>query len=277
MIKLKIDKDLKNDLEKIAEDRFNTPEGILRIGLVLYLQYLNRTDISEELKGENAIDRTEKIIKELAEEYNASIDYIVFCCIDAYRAKVLNMGPKRRLQLSKRNEVLVFIDDIYKGKFICFYSEKSSLDNLQKTFKLKMEENRIKRMEELELYIINAKNKLNKVEKEYELLKKDYSEANKKYSRISGEHQALSVFSIIKLTAKQRINHKEKIDRKNRELAEMAKLTTELDDELKLKSSQLNEIKSDLEYMINCKNKEDIPSAAFIEKYKPIKEGVVNE
>ncbi len=278
MIKLKIDKNLKKDLEQIAEDEFSTPEGVLRRGLIVYMKYLKRIDISNALKCKNSMDKVEKFIKELAEEHNASIDDIVFYCIDAYRDKVLNIGLNQRLKLSGRDEVLICIDDFYRGKMIGLYNkEENPQGKLTELLKLKAEEYKIERMEELELYITNAKIKLKKVEGEYEQLKKDCKAANIEYTKITGEYTALKALSIIKLTAKQRLEHKAKLESKRGEFYDISSKTTILEARLESKKSELLETQQDIGYMISCKEKEEIPSSAFIGKYSPTKEGVINE
>lgn len=260
---LKVSKDLKRDLEQIAEQEFSTPEGVLRRGLIIYLMYLKHTDISQTLKGKKGIEEAEQIIINLSEEYNNSIDDIIFACIDAYRCKVIGMSIDDRLSLSNREYIYLFIDDFMRGKILGIYKEEYKSIELSRAFAIEREKNRIEQEKELELCIEGARNKLKSLESELKIKNADYTKANMKYTEVAATYSVLKATSIIKLTAKQRMDHKDKLENKEAEFQRMSLNVSRLMSEVEKIKKDIDSISCDIGCMNGIKSNEDINIGEF--------------
>ena len=260
---LKVSKDLKRDLEQIAEQEFSTPEGVLRRGLIIYLMYLKHIDISQTLKGKKGIEEAEQIIINLSEEYNNSIDDIIFACIDAYRCKVIGMSIDDRLSLSNREYIYLFIDDFMRGKILGIYKEEYKSIELSRAFAIEREKNRIEQEKELELCIEGARNKLKSLESELKIKNADYTKANMKYTEVAATYSVLKATSIIKLTAKQRMDHKDKLENKEAEFQRMSLNVSRLMSEVEKIKKDIDSISCDIGCMNGIKSNEDINIGEF--------------
>ena len=243
---LKISKDLKRNLEEIAEQEFSTPEGVLRRGLIIYLMYLKHIDISQTLKGEKGIEEAEQIIINLSEEYNNLIDDIIFACIDAYRCKVIGMSIDDRLSLSNRE-----------------YKEEYKSIELSRVLAIEKEKNRIEQEKQLELCIEGARNKLKSLESELKTKNAEYIKANMKYTEVAATYSVLKATSIIKLTAKQRIDHKDKLEKKEAEFQRMSLNVSRLISEVEGIKKDIDSISCDIGCMDGMKSNEDINIGEF--------------
>ena len=260
---LKVSKDLKRDLEQIAEQEFSTPKGVLRRGLIIYLMYLKHIDISQTLKGKKGIEEAEQIIINLSEEYNNSIDDIIFACIDAYRCKVIGMSIDDRLSLSNREYIYLFIDDFMRGKILGIYKEEYKSIELSRAFAIEREKNRIEQEKELELCIEGARNKLKSLESELKIKNADYTKANMKYTEVAATYSVLKATSIIKLTAKQRMDHKDKLENKEAEFQRMSLNVSRLMSEVEKIKKDIDSISCDIGCMNGIKSNEDINIGEF--------------
>lgn len=272
---LKISKDLKRDLEQIAEQEFSTPEGVLRRGLIIYLMYLKHIDISQTLKGKKGIEEAEQIIINLSEEYKNSIDDIIFACIDAYRSKVIGMGIDDRLSLSNREYIYIFIDDPYIGKKLGIYKEEYKSSELSKTLAIAKEKFRMEQEKELEQCIEGARNKLKSLESELKIKNAEYTKANIKYTEVAARYSVLRNTSILKLTAKQRIDHKTKLENKEAEFQRMSLEVARLMSKVEKINQDIELISHDIRSMNRMKENEDIEIGEF-GKYRKFINGVIN-
>lgn len=260
---LKISKDLKRNLEEIAEQEFSTPEGVLRRGLIIYLMYLKHIDISQTLKGEKGIEEAEQIIINLSEEYNNLIDDIIFACIDAYRCKVIGMSIDDRLSLSNREYIYVFIDNPMIGRKLGIYKEEYKSIELSRVLAIEKEKNRIEQEKQLELCIEGARNKLKSLESELKTKNAEYIKANMKYTEVAATYSVLKATSIIKLTAKQRIDHKDKLEKKEAEFQRMSLNVSRLISEVEGIKKDIDSISCDIGCMDGMKSNEDINIGEF--------------
>lgn len=266
---LKIDKQLLNDLNDIADMEYSTPEGILIRGLIIYVKYAQRIDLTGSFKGKKGIEAAEKYIEELSKISGQDINEIVFGCIDAYRAKVICKTPVKRIELSRRDEIYLFIDDPYRGSLLCLYSKENNTNKLTEIMELQREKDKIERENTLNLFIENAREKLKLAEKELKQLESAYQKSNSEYTKIANEHQILSMTEILKFTARQRIEHKKNSENKKRELGEIARKTTNLSDDLNKKKYEVIEIKDDISTMNSYFNFDEIPIWKAKGKYSP--------
>lgn len=256
---LKINKQLLNDLNNIAEMEYSTTEAVLIRGLILYAKYAQGLNLTGYFKGEEGIKGAEKYIEDLAATYCTDTNEIVFACIDAYRAKVIGETIEQRFESSGRDEIYLFVEDPFRGNILCTYSKENNTNEFRKIMALKREEDKIEREETLKGFIENAKEKLSQAEKELKQLEKDYEKANSDYTKVSNEHRILSVTEIFKFTAEQRMDHKNKLENKKGKLSQIAVKTTMLGQELESKRHEVIEIKNDINTMNSYFNFDEVP------------------
>lgn len=263
---LKVSKDLKRDLEQIAEQEFSTPKGVLRKGLKLFTIHLKKIDISSAIRGEKGIEEAEKYIISLASELNTSTDEIVFGCIDAYRSEVLGMPIKDRLRISNRDRVYIFGNDFYEGPELKVYKKEKSINDYLTEL---VEENEMKNQDKVRDFITEAKRQVKVLEQEYSNLEKQKQKYINTRAKMVAEVEVLKATEIFKLDYESRAEYKKKIIKKEHEATEINLLLKNLEEDIKELKNKIFRARGDIEEMKNLFGTSPIQVGKLKDKYNP--------
>lgn len=206
----KIDKNLQNDLNNIAESEYSTAEGVLIRGLIIYTKYLKKLDLTGFFKGKKGIEEAEKYIIALSKEYNESINEVVFGCIDAYRAKILGLNLRERLSASGRDDAYMFLDDFFRGPVLSIYNKGYSVNELDKVMKKKYDEIKMGYINEIKGYITAEEKKIEENEKILSEIDKELKQAEAQHATLKLQHEKAKVKSRFSLSPEKILESKRK-------------------------------------------------------------------